>query len=109
MGWLKLAGEHHKRADKPAAARRAPVVLSEIYGRPIPATARLLDRYLRSGHLPLRDPEHPDRVVTVDLPLAADAFGCDLDVTHRYLHGLHAIGELAVDEHGTVELINARE
>lgn len=102
MGWLKQAGSH-RHTDSPDVAHH--VVLSEIYGRPVPTTARLLDQHLRRGRIPLRDPEHPDRVVTVNLPIAADSFGCDLEAAHRYLHGLHATGRLIVDEHGIVEIL----
>lgn len=108
MGWLKLAGSH-RHSDSPDVARRTHrthAVLSEIYGGPVPTTARVLERHLRRGRIPLRDPEHPDNVVTVNLPLAADSCGCDLEAVHRYLHDLHAAGRLAVDEHGIVELLN---
>lgn len=77
--------------------------LAEIYGRPVPDTALVLEHYLERGRVPLRDPEHPEDVVTVDLPVAAHEFGSDLDATCHYLHRLHAMGELTVAADGTVE------
>jgi hypothetical protein len=76
--------------------------LSDFYGEPVPRTARLLESYLRSGRLPLRDPD--DGLVTVDLAQAAAEFGGDLDASRSHLHRLHAAGLLRIDEDGVVEL-----
>jgi hypothetical protein len=103
MGRLTLPGFHRGRTAR-AAPRRCLALLLEIYGQPVPETAWLLDRHLRRGRLPFRDPDHHDRVVTVDVSVAACAFGSSFGDTYRYLHYLHASGQLTMDEHGTVEL-----
>lgn len=77
--------------------------LAKIYGRPIPDTALILARYLEHGRVPLRDPEHPQDIVTVDLPVAVHELGSSLDATCHYLHRLHATGGLTVAADGTVE------
>lgn len=84
--------------DPPSTAE-----LAAIYGSPVPNTALILARYLRRGRVPLRDPEHPQDVVTVNLPVAAHEFGSSLDATCQYLHRLHATGDLTVAADGTVE------
>ena len=87
--------------DVVAAGRAA--VLAQIYGEPIPATALVLEDYLRTGCIPLRDPDDAaGRVVSVNLRQAAHAFGGDLAETHGYLHRLHASGQLLLDQDGAV-------
>lgn len=76
--------------------------LHEFYGKAAPQTAHLLESYLRSGHIPVRDPD--GAVVTVDLGQAAAEFGGDLRETRCYLHRLHATGLLKIDDRGVVEL-----
>jgi hypothetical protein len=86
-----------------AADRTA--LLTQIYGDPIPATALVLDDYLRTGQIPLRDPDNPTRIVSVDLQQAALEFGGNLADTDRHLHQLHAVGQLRIEQDGTITLI----
>jgi hypothetical protein len=80
-------------------------VLAQIYGEPIPTTALVLDDYLRTGCIPLRDTDHAaGRIVSVNLQQAAAAFGGDPAETDGYLHRLHASGQLLLDQDGAVSI-----
>lgn len=92
---------HHQER----AAAQSAAALSEYYGDPVPASAVLLEHYLRAGHIPLCDPDGTGDAASVDLGLAAGVLGGDLAETSRHLHQLHAAGQLTVDQHGNVELI----
>ena len=86
------------------------VVLAQIYGEPVPATALVLDDYLRIGCIPLRDPDDAaGRVVTVNLRQAATVFGGDLAETDGYLHRLHASGQLLLDQDGAVDITTSSQ
>ena len=87
--------------------RRAPHpadTLEDFYGAAVPATARLLETYVRDGAIPLRGGGDTQRAMVVDLQQAARALGADLTDTRRHLHRLHAAGRLTIDEHGTVDI-----
>lgn len=88
-----------------AAAAQSSDALAEFYGDPVPASAVLLENYVRAGHIPLRDPDgNTDEAVTIDLWQTASALGGDLTDSRRHLHRLHATGQLTIDQHGTVHL-----
>lgn len=104
MGPLNPFVAQHQQRSPAGRGGRHPGTLSEFYGDSVPATAYLLDDYLRAGRIPLRDPDCADRVVTVDLQQAAAAFGGQLADTRCHLHRMHAAGLLTIDQFGTVDL-----
>lgn len=87
--------EHHQEADAYQA-------LSELYGASIPATAWLLEHNVACGRIRLRTADGEVRVV--DLRQATAEFGDDLVNCGRHLHHLHVLGQLTVEEDGTVRL-----
>lgn len=91
----RLIVEHRQEGDIHQA-------LVEFYGEVIPVTAWLLEQHLVACRIPLRMPDGQVRVA--NLEQAAAEFGGDLTESRRYLHHLHAIGTLAVEADGTVDL-----
>src|ERR671924_64099 len=79
-------------ASRPAGA------LEDVYGATVPATAWLLEAYIRDGTIPLRGCGDAQGATVVDLQQAARALGADLTDTRHHLHRLHAAGRLTIDE-----------
>jgi hypothetical protein len=84
--------------------RDARLMLEDFYGAAVPATAWLLETYVRDGTIPLRGCGGTQDTMVVDLQQAARALGADLTDTRRHLHLLHAAGRLTIDEYGTVDI-----
>jgi hypothetical protein len=93
-------------AARPGRAAGPADTLEDVYGATVPATAWLLDAYVRDGTIPLRGCGDARGATVVDLQQAARALGADLTDTRRHLHRLHAAGRLTIDEHGTVAITN---
>jgi hypothetical protein len=91
-------------AARPGRDARPGGTLEDIYGAAVPATAWLLEAYVRDGTIPLRGCGDTQRDMVVDLQQAARALGADLTDTRRHLHRLHAAGRLTIDECGTVDI-----
>lgn len=91
-------------AAHPGRAARPACMLEDFYGASVPATAWLLETYVRDGAIPLRGCGDTQHAMVVDLQQAARALGVDLTNTRRYLHRLHAAGRLTIDEYGTVDI-----
>jgi hypothetical protein len=109
MAQWKTEGAPPQPTTIDVVARRA-VVLAQIYGEQIPTTALVLDDYLRTGCIPLRDPDDAaGRIVTVNLRQAAAAFGGDPAETDGYLHRLHASGQLLLDQDGAVDITTSSQ
>jgi hypothetical protein len=91
-------------AARPGWASHPAGRLEDFYGAAVPATAWLLETYVRDGAIPLRGCGDTQGAMVVDLQQAARALGADLTDTRRHLHRLHAAGRLTIDEHGTVDI-----
>lgn len=104
MGLLKPFVAQHRQRTTTHRALRPLMAVSEFYGDPVPATAWLIERYVHTGRIPVRDPDDADRVVSINLHQAAETFGGDPAETRRYLHRKHAAGQLTIDPHGTVDV-----
>ena len=91
-------------AARPGRAAGPSSMLEDVYGATVPATAWLLEAYVRDGTIPLRGCGDAQGATVVDLRQAARALGADLTDTRRHLHRLHAAGRLTIDEDGTVAI-----
>jgi hypothetical protein len=91
-------------AARPGRAAGPAGTLEDVYGATVPATAWLLEAYVRDGTIPLRGFGDAQGATVVDLQQAARALGADLTDTRRHLHRLHAAGRLTIDEDGTVAI-----
>jgi hypothetical protein len=92
-------------AARPDRDARLVGMLEEFYGAAVPATAWLLETYVRDRAIPLRACGDTQHATVVDLQQVARALGADLTHIRRRLHRLHAAGWLTIDEDGTVDII----